>query len=86
LEEIITCPLSISFLIPSIFIPRGLPVFFVATSRVAIFLPATADAPDDLEHSVFGAVDRNAEQIAIVGDVLYDFAETGMQEHESWKM
>jgi len=49
-------------------------------------LPAgTADSPSDPKRVAFEAVDRNADQIAIVSNVLYYFGEPGMQEHESAK-
>jgi aminobenzoyl-glutamate utilization protein B len=50
-----------------------------------VFTPATADSPSDPKRVAFEVVDRNAEQIATVGDVLYYYAEPGMQEHESAK-
>lgn len=50
-----------------------------------VFAPATADSPNDPKRVAFEVVDRNAEQIATVGDVLYYYAEPGMQEHESAK-
>jgi aminobenzoyl-glutamate utilization protein B len=37
------------------------------------------------KRTAFETIDRNAEQIATVGDVLYYFGEPGMQEHESSK-
>jgi len=58
-------------------------------SLAAIFgfiLPAgTAESPTDPKRVAFEAVDRNAAQIAVVGDVLYYFGEPGMQEYESSK-
>jgi aminobenzoyl-glutamate utilization protein B len=57
------------------------PMFVV----VFIFPPATANSPADLKRAALETIDRNAEQIATVGDVLYHFAEPGMQEHESSK-
>ena len=56
----------------------GLAVALVGTS-------ATADSPSDPKRVAFEAVDRNAEAIATVGDVLYYFGEPGMQEYESSK-
>ena len=56
-----------------------------ALGFVFVFAPATADSPSDPKRVAFEVVDRNAEQIAIVGDVLYYYAEPGMQEHESAK-
>jgi aminobenzoyl-glutamate utilization protein B len=56
-----------------------------ALAFLFVFAPATADSPSDPKRVAFEVVDRNAEQIAIVGDVLYYYAEPGMQEHESAK-
>jgi hypothetical protein len=42
-----------------------------------VFTPATADSPSDPKRVAFEVVDRNAEQIATVGDVLYYYAEPG---------
>lgn len=50
-----------------------------------IFSTVTADSPSDPKRVAFDAVDRNAEAIATVGDVLYYFGEPGMQEYESSK-
>jgi aminobenzoyl-glutamate utilization protein B len=50
-----------------------------------IFKPATADSPSDAKKVAFEVVERNAAQIATVGDVLYYFGEPGMQEYESSK-
>ena len=63
-----------------------LPVLVGSIFAVVLILPpATADAPADMKRVAFEAIDRNAEQIATVGDVLYYFAEPGMQEYESSK-
>jgi aminobenzoyl-glutamate utilization protein B len=63
-----------------------LPVFLGSLFVVLfVFPPATADGPADMKRVAFEVIDRNAEQIATVGDVLYYFAEPGMQEHESSK-
>ena len=51
----------------------------------SIFPSASADSPSDPKRVAFEAVDRNAEAIATVGDVLYYFGEPGMQEYESSK-
>lgn len=60
--------------------------FLIAVLALAfVFAPATADSPSDAKRVAFEVVDRNAEQIATVGDVLYYYAEPGMQEHESAK-
>src|SRR4029434_12411 len=57
----------------------------VAWVVVYLFPLATADTPDDPKRIAFEVIDRNAEQIATVGDVLYYFGEPGMQEYESSK-
>src|SRR6266542_887917 len=60
--------------------------FLVAPLLLAfLFAPATADSPSDSKRAAFEVIDRNAEQIATVGDVLYYFGEPGMQEYESSK-
>jgi aminobenzoyl-glutamate utilization protein B len=58
-----------------------------AVLLLAVFLglPATAESPGDAKRIAFEAIDKNAEQIATVGDVLYYFGEPGMQEYESAK-
>ena len=48
-------------------------------------LAGTAETSSDPKRTAFETIDRNAEQIATVGDVLYYFGEPGMQEHESSK-
>lgn len=58
---------------------------FAAIALAFIFPLATADSPSDPKRVAFEVVDRNAEQIATVGDVLYYFGEPGMQEYESSK-
>jgi len=55
--------------------------FFLAL----FFATASAESPSDPKREAFEAVDRNAEAIATVGDVLYYFGEPGMQEYESSK-
>ena len=60
--------------------------FLIAVVAVAFVFPvATADSPNEPKRVAFEAIDRNADQIATVGDVLYYFAEPGMQEYESAK-
>jgi aminobenzoyl-glutamate utilization protein B len=49
------------------------------------FPAAIADSVSDPKRVAFDAIDRNAQQIAAVGDVLYYFGEPGMQEYESSK-
>ena len=60
--------------------------FAAAAFGVAYLFPlATADTPGDPKKVALEVIDRNAEQIATVGDVLYYFGEPGMQEYESAK-
>jgi aminobenzoyl-glutamate utilization protein B len=60
--------------------------FVIAVVAVAFAFPvATADSPNEPKRVAFEAIDRNADQIATVGDVLYYFGEPGMQEYESSK-
>jgi aminobenzoyl-glutamate utilization protein B len=47
--------------------------------------PAPAGA-DERKDYAFETIDRNAEQIAQIGDAVYFFAEPGMQEFESTKL
>src|SRR5439155_734358 len=62
-------------------------IMFILAVLVLTFVlaPATADSPSDPKRAAFEVIDRNAEQIATVGDVLYYFGEPGMQEYESSK-
>jgi len=65
---------------------NGALAFVIAAAAVAFIFPvATADSPTDPKRVAFEAIDRNADQIATVGDVLYYFGEPGMQEYESSK-
>jgi len=58
----------------------------LALALVAIIFPlACHAATDEQKKYAFDAIERNAEQIAIVGDSLYYFGELGMQEFESAK-
>ena len=57
----------------------------VSLALVFLFRPVAADSPADAKRVAIETVERNAEAIATVGDVLYYFAEPGMQEHESAK-
>ena len=57
----------------------------LTVALIFIFKPATADSPADAKRIAIEAVERNAAQIATVGDVLYYFGEPGMQEYESSK-
>ncbi|HXF75045.1 MAG TPA: amidohydrolase, partial [Methylomirabilota bacterium] len=57
----------------------------LAVFVAGVFPLATADTPGDAKKLALEVVDRNAEPIATVGDVLYYFGEPGMQEYESSK-
>src|ERR1700750_569468 len=50
-----------------------------------VFAPASADSLSDPTRVAVETVDRKAEAVATVGDVLYYFGEPGMQEYESSK-
>jgi aminobenzoyl-glutamate utilization protein B len=56
----------------------------VLTGAAGHAAAATGDAAEHKKHA-YEIVDRNAAQIALVGDSLYYFGELGMQEHESAK-
>src|SRR4051794_32635206 len=61
-------------------------LFIVVSLVFAFILPkATAESPSDFKRVAVETVERNAEQIATVADVLYYFGEPGMQEYESSK-
>jgi aminobenzoyl-glutamate utilization protein B len=47
--------------------------------------PAALAEPDGAKAAAYDAVERNAEQIAAIGDTVYYFGELGMQEFESAK-
>ena len=73
-------PLSTKFLV------RLHVAIITAVLAIGFGFPAgTAETSSDLKRTAFESIDRNAEQIATVGDVLYYFAEPGIQEHESSK-
>src|ERR1700751_5688708 len=55
-----------------------------AFALTALALPALAQ-PDSPKAAAYDAVERNAEQIATIGDPVYYFGELGMQEFESAK-
>ena len=60
--------------------------FAIALLAVSFVFPlAAADSPNDPKHIAFAVIARHADQIATVGDALYDFGEPGMQEYESSK-
>jgi len=68
--------------------PRNLP--FRIPSAAAVFgltmlaVPVAAE-PDAAKSLAYDVVERNAEQIATIGDTVYYFGELGMQEFESAK-
>jgi aminobenzoyl-glutamate utilization protein B len=65
---------------------RNVVTSVVVVLALAVVFPAgTAESPGDPKRFAFEVVERNAEQIAAAGDVLYYYAEPGMQEHESAK-
>src|SRR5262245_65679035 len=58
----------------------------ITVAAVAFVFPmATADSPSEAKRAAMEVIDRNADQIATVGDVLYYFGEPGKQEYESSK-
>ncbi len=64
----------------------------ISLTALAVFaafstaMPGVGIAATDEQKSVaFAAIDRNASEIALVGDTLYFYAEPGMQEFESAK-
>ena len=66
-------------------IGRNIPqVLAVAIFLGALTSPASAEQ-DDAKTVTNEAIDRNAEQIATIGDTVYYFGELGMQERESAK-
>jgi acetylornithine deacetylase/succinyl-diaminopimelate desuccinylase-like protein len=54
-------------------------------SSSSLALDSANESPADPKRIAFDVVERNADQIATVGDVLYYFGEPGMQEYESSK-
>src|SRR5215467_750156 len=52
----------------------------------SFILRGSADSPADLKRVAFDAIDRNADPIALVGDVIYYYGEPGMQEYETAKI
>src|SRR5215472_218355 len=51
----------------------------------SFILRGSAESPADPKRVAFDAIDRNADQIALVGDVIYYYGEPGMQEYETSK-
>ena len=51
---------------------------------IGVATPVAAE-PEGAKTLAYAAVERNAEQIATIGDNVYYFAELGMQEFESAK-
>ena len=58
---------------------------FLVLSVLVLLPPGKAESPTDFKRVAFESVDKNAEAIATVGDVIYYFAEPGMQEYETSK-
>src|SRR6476661_7237938 len=58
--------------------PRVSSLSIIVLAVALVGTSVTADSPSDPKRVAFEAVDRNAEAIATVGDVLYYFAEPGM--------
>src|SRR2546421_506953 len=57
-----------------------------AAAALALLLSLASHAQtDERKRLAFDVIDRNAEQLALVGDSLYYFGELGMQEFESAK-
>src|ERR1043166_6200089 len=60
-------------------------ISFVVLSFLFLLPPGKAESPGDFKRVAFESVDKNADAIATVGDVIYYFAEPGMQEYETSK-
>ncbi len=59
-------------------------VFLLVTGvTVALVSTPSAQAPADAKATAFASVERNAGEIAKVGDAIFSFAELGMQEVET---
>ncbi|MDB5569610.1 MAG: amidohydrolase [Hyphomicrobiales bacterium] len=69
---------------------RRFPVRWLLTASLIAMSAAQAQAqqsgPDQPKQTAFEAIDRNAKQIAEIGDAVYFFAEPGMHEFESTKL
>src|ERR1043166_8739343 len=63
----------------------GVTLLFVMLSFLFLLPPGKAESPGDFKRVAFESVDKNAEAIATLGDVIYYFAEPGMQEYETSK-
>lgn len=61
------------------------PFLIIAAALIFGSGPALAQGTDARKALAYEVVDRNADQIALVGDSLYYFGELGMQEFESTK-
>jgi aminobenzoyl-glutamate utilization protein B len=59
-----------------------------AVVAACLALPALllAASPDEAKRHAFETIERNADQIALLGDSLFYFGELGMQEFESTKL
>ncbi len=64
---------------------RALLLGSAAVLAFAALVPPALAEPDGAKATAYDAVERNAEQIATIGDTVYYFGELGMQEFESAK-
>jgi aminobenzoyl-glutamate utilization protein B len=64
---------------------RALLLGLAAILALVAQTPKALAEPDGAKAAAYDAVERNAEQIATIGDTIYYFAELGMQEFESAK-
>ncbi|MBI2371067.1 MAG: amidohydrolase [Deltaproteobacteria bacterium] len=70
----------------SVILPLAVVWALAVVWGLAIVPPAAAAvSPAELKQLAFEAIQRNADQIALIGDSLFYFAEPGMQEIESTK-
>jgi len=58
-------------------------VLILVCAAAALVSTASAGAQSDPKATAFAAIDRNAAEIARVGDAIFSFAELGMQEVET---
>lgn len=66
----------------------GRPLLLMGSALVGLGILATvpARAADEHKTTAFQIIDRNAKQIADIGDAVFFYAEPGMQEFESTKL
>jgi aminobenzoyl-glutamate utilization protein B len=69
---------------------QGFPGRWLLAASFIAMMAASAQAegarPDERKAAAFDVIDRNAKQIAEIGDAVYFFAEPGMNEVESTKL